>query len=131
MTATKNIHGMTLIELMIVVAILAIISAIAIPAYNGYIQTARIQECQQEIASLVLAEEEFFLESRTYFMGSGVVAIEGASGNLWKASETVNNKRNCTYEIAVGSTTSITTSYKITATGKNKLPLTFTITKGN
>lgn len=66
----KNIHkyqGFTLFELMVVVAIIAILSGIAIPAYTGYITNARITECAAEVTAISLAQKQYFLENNRYF----------------------------------------------------------------
>jgi type IV pilus assembly protein PilE len=63
--------GITLIELMIVVAILAIISAIAIPAYQGHVREARLGTARANIDPLRLALEDYWLDNGTYADANG------------------------------------------------------------
>ena len=54
----KNMQGFTLIELMIVIAIIAILVAIALPAYQNYTIRAKNSECISIAASPKLAISE-------------------------------------------------------------------------
>jgi len=54
----QNQNGFTLIELMIVIAILAILLAIAVPAYQNYSVRAEVSECINIAASAKLAVAE-------------------------------------------------------------------------
>lgn len=103
--------GFTLIELMVTLAILGILAAIAIPAYNGYITTARMSEAQNNLAALRLAEEEYFLENNEYFEGANTAAIETDSDNLWAATKG-DGGFNFDYVVTLSS------GWTATATGK-------------
>ena len=112
--------GFSLIELMFATAIIAVLAAIAIPAYTGYVKNARYAECLNEVAAIQLAEEEFFLERNTYFAG----VLNGSTSTLLNNYYTNNSAaadRNCTYTVVAGTTGSIATSYTVTATGVTNL----------
>jgi type IV pilus assembly protein PilA len=60
MRSTKNKKGFTLIELMIVVAIVAILAAIALPAYQDYIARSQLTEGLNLAGGLKLDVAEFY-----------------------------------------------------------------------
>lgn len=68
----KNSDGMSLIELLIVVAILGILAGIAVPAYMGQQRSAARVEAANNLEGLKLLEEQFFSENANYVPSTGV-----------------------------------------------------------
>ncbi len=62
----KHHHGLTLVELMITIAIIGILAAMAIPAYQDYAERARVAAAIQEIAAMSVTIEHYFQENRVY-----------------------------------------------------------------
>lgn len=74
----KSQRAFTLIEVMIVVAIVAILTAIAIPSYQQYVVRAQRKTAQGALQGLAQAMERFYAQNNTYVgtdAGSGVPAM--------------------------------------------------------
>lgn len=67
----KRESGFTLIELMIVVAIIGIIAAIAYPSYLEQVQSTRRTDAQGALMSFANAMERFYTQQGTYLGADG------------------------------------------------------------
>jgi type IV pilus assembly protein PilA len=104
----KMQQGFTLIELMIVVAIIGILAAIAIPAYQDYTIRAKVTE------GLNLADSAKTAVAESWQSG-GVTGLKAAATS-WNTSFTTSGKTKYVSTIVVSTTTgSITVGYNATA----------------
>ncbi len=82
----RNYHstthrGYTLIELLITIAIISILAAIALPAYNGYIDTSRQGVLVTNITTIEIFQEDLRLRTGAYLLvAANVAAITAGTG---------------------------------------------------
>ena len=89
----KQQHGFTLIELMIVVAIIGILAAIAIPAYQDYIVRSKISEGLNMAGAAKLAVSETYDSTGVMPTDNGAAGLPGAGSIVgsYVASISVGN----------------------------------------
>jgi len=97
--------GFTLIEVMIVVAIIAILAAIALPAYSDYIRRGRIPEATSNLSSLQVKMEQWFQDNQYYYKSASATGTCGVDA----PTATTYFTFNCDQLTA--------TTYRWTATG--------------
>ncbi len=62
----KTQNGFSLLELMIVVAVMGILIAIAFPNYNDYIVRSKVPDATSNLSSKRVQMEQWFQDNRTY-----------------------------------------------------------------
>jgi len=67
----RCLRGFTLLEMMIVVAIVATLATIALPSYSAYVKRSRILDAVSRLSDARLRLEDYFLDERAYVDASG------------------------------------------------------------
>ena len=101
-------RGFTLIELMIVVAVIGILLAIAVPNYQEYILRSKLLDAGSSLAQLRVNLEQYFQDNRSFDANPATPA--GTCGVIVTGS----NSKYFTYTCATGN---IGQTFLITATG--------------
>jgi type IV pilus assembly protein PilE len=68
--------GFTLIEVMITVAIVAILASVAVPSYQNYLIRGRIPDATSQLASRRVLMEQFFQDNKTYLGAPLCAAVD-------------------------------------------------------
>jgi type IV pilus assembly protein PilE len=110
----KNQRGFTLIEVMVVVAIIGILSAIALPMYQDYVTRAKIPEATAALSAKRIQMEQYFQDNRQY-TGAPTCA---------------NDTSGQSFDVACSAVAAET--YMLTATGKDSMAgFTFQVNQAN
>ncbi|OYY62256.1 MAG: hypothetical protein B7Y51_08845 [Burkholderiales bacterium 28-67-8] len=115
-SARRGQRGFTLIELMITVAIVAILSSIAYPSYRDYIARGRRAEAQSQLMQAAQWMERFYAENYAYDQNTAGVAVTDATLFPARYSQSPTSG-TAAYTIAVATTgTGSTSTFTVTAT---------------
>jgi type IV pilus assembly protein PilE len=128
----SSTRGFTLIEVMVTVAIVAILASVALPAYGDYIRRGQLPEAFAGMADLRVKMEQFYQDNRNYGAANCAVDALGASP-AWAAGTptlTYTGAQFFTFTCAV---TNAGQGYTVTANGINGRAVghTYTINHSN
>ncbi|MBR9813740.1 prepilin-type N-terminal cleavage/methylation domain-containing protein [bacterium] len=115
---TSKQHGFSLIELMIVIAIIGILASIALPAYQNSVMRTKRTTAKTALTTVSAQQEAFFNDRRSY--ASGLKQLGYAADTMYvnNQNDLVSSKADALYAVAIAAGATATT-YTANATPLN------------
>lgn len=124
--AARGQSGFTLIEMMIVVAIVAILAAVALPNYSDYVLRGKLVEATNALSATRANMEQYYQDNRTYVTSATIpspcdaASLPSLNASLKNFTITCNPAPTATtYTIVATGSTSVTTGFVFSITDAN------------
>ena len=115
-------HGFTLVELMVVVAIVGILAAVGYPSYTDYLIRGALSDANSGLATVRAQMERYYQDNRTY----------ASSGTFTTPCAVAEAQRKFGNFVVACSGTPTATSYTLSATGSGTVAgFTFTVNEAD
>ena len=76
--------GFSIIELLVVVAIIGILAAVGIPLYQGYVETTKKTNALNNLSSIYVTQEEYKADNNKYY------STNSASSCIYRYNRNIN-----------------------------------------